>query len=733
MQIRFSILALALVLIGCHRQAIWHESQIGGGGYITGIQQNPHNPNVLYCRSDVGGVFRSDDGGQTWSAKNNGMDKWYQHSVRSLVIDTMSPNIVYRASGNLIGHQYCGYVHISRDGGDTWTLLTDSIDFYGNGPTRMCGEMIAIHPFNHKRIVVGGYSHGLWQSNNQGKKWQYVDLRDERITFVKYDEFGCLYVGTTFDCSVGNSAFILKSMDHERNLPSRVYKYSADLLEKNILYETYSHSIYDIAIANKDSILLVTTNRGLLRSVCGEPFEWVEDVPQNGLIQTIAVSPIHPNQFFTARKFSTRDTLMLFESLDYGMSWHLYSENLTEKSFHSYPSYGKPTCDWYGGSIAAICPDFQDDKTLYYGNYWGVTTTHDAGLNFHCYEFTGLGILCGECIIRHSSQSNAVLLGMADHGPLISTDLGENYVLFSNKARTSTRTLATARSNPDFLIWSEGSKRTYKGTAVRRTLDGGQSIETVMHKSGNSYVQCLIEDPIHDGVYYIMQEGLFGDSIEAGCIYQSSDFGATWQLLPSPYPNYLKQIPYRRVYIDEDYLPVICYQTKNASGTNQLMTMDAFTENVLYVGEWTEGIWRSMDGGQTWTDISQSLPMHNDTAIVLSHLYADPNQAGSLYAGFWKCGLWHSSDYGDTWQHMNVCDNAVSITKEGCTIVVACSQHIYSDVPTQLLISEDNGRHWRDIYDNSLGALRMIGITLDSNNRRIHVSTCGNGAYWVEY
>ncbi|MGA9118987.1 MAG: hypothetical protein WB699_06440, partial [Bacteroidota bacterium] len=61
----------------------WTSSDFGGGGYVTGLLQHPADPNILYIRTDVAGVFMSVDGGRSWKAVNGGMTEGYHHSVES--------------------------------------------------------------------------------------------------------------------------------------------------------------------------------------------------------------------------------------------------------------------------------------------------------------------------------------------------------------------------------------------------------------------------------------------------------------------------------------------------------------------------------------------------------------------------------------------------------------------------------------------------------------------------
>lgn len=716
--------------------ATWHVAEIGGGGYITGMIQDPRHPEVIYARSDVGGVFKSTDGARTWQACNAGMDKWYQHHVRSIAMDPVNTQVVYRAGGELVGWQHTGYIHRSTDGGQTWQLVCDSVDYFGNGSTRMCGEMIAVDPADHLHVMAGSYSRGLWESTDQGITWHCVGLRGERITFVRYF-CGQLYVGTAFDGAIGNRNTIRQCMDYQRNLPSRLYVMTADGHLRQV-FQSREVAFYDIAVLHGGATILLATNRCVMRSTdYGATFR-PSGLPDKAMYQTLALDPHHEGRVYTARKFSEQDTLRIYVSDNAGQDWHLWTTGITAANLHELPTYAHADCAWLGASIACLMPDCADPDKMYLSNWWGVTVSYDNGRNFHCHNFKGLNILCGECILRHPVTPGKVYLAMADHGPLVSTDAGQTYRLMSSQARTSARTLAASRTNPEWLMWSEGSKRTNEGTPVRLTTDGGLTVTQVCHHQGNSYVQCLMEDPQVDGRYWMMQEGLLNDSVERGGIYRSDDHGQTWQRTASPYPAYMNCLPHRREYIDGNFLPVVSYQTKNASGTNHLMSADCFRRDVLYVGEWTEGLWRSDDAGRTWSNISTGLPRADaDSARVLSFVHADPLRRGGLYAGYWKAGLWYSRDYGHHWKQISLSDqpvtNAVAMDKQGQTICVACSQHVSADRPAALFISTDNGQHWTDLYDAQLGALRIIDIALDADCRRIHVTTCGNGAYYVDY
>ena len=46
----------------------WQSVKYGGGGYVPGLIFHPTSPNVLYARTDIGGVYRWDATASTWVA-----------------------------------------------------------------------------------------------------------------------------------------------------------------------------------------------------------------------------------------------------------------------------------------------------------------------------------------------------------------------------------------------------------------------------------------------------------------------------------------------------------------------------------------------------------------------------------------------------------------------------------------------------------------------------------------
>ena len=96
-----------------------------GGMCCHSIQLDPTDPNTIYIAISAAGVFRSDDGGETWAPENKGTAADFMEDdpfpeVGQCVHKLLAPS---RAKPDRLWQQnHCG-VYRSDDRGDTWERL----------------------------------------------------------------------------------------------------------------------------------------------------------------------------------------------------------------------------------------------------------------------------------------------------------------------------------------------------------------------------------------------------------------------------------------------------------------------------------------------------------------------------------------------------------------------------------------------------------------------------------
>jgi photosystem II stability/assembly factor-like uncharacterized protein len=92
--------------------------EILAGGRISSVAQDPFDRNRIYAAGD-GGIFVTSNGGNHWTAANTGLESCL--SVTSLVVDPRDGSVVFIGATWGRGLFECGGVFRSRDGGQTWT------------------------------------------------------------------------------------------------------------------------------------------------------------------------------------------------------------------------------------------------------------------------------------------------------------------------------------------------------------------------------------------------------------------------------------------------------------------------------------------------------------------------------------------------------------------------------------------------------------------------------------
>lgn len=194
-----------------------------GGLCLHTIVIDPNNPQRIWVAMSAVGVFRSDDGGETWKVCNKGLnraatgqpDDSIGYCIHKMVQSPLDPNTLYM-------QEHSG-VFMSTDAGDSWTPIEEGLTLHGDD--RPFGFPIAIGSngdlflipleSSEKRSMLGGKLL-VWSRRPGDSKWEpigdvvpeeqkHVSVLRDAMSVDTLDPYG-LYFGT-------NSGEVFCSLD----------------------------------------------------------------------------------------------------------------------------------------------------------------------------------------------------------------------------------------------------------------------------------------------------------------------------------------------------------------------------------------------------------------------------------------------------------------------------------------------------------------------------------------
>ncbi len=143
-------------------------------GIVSDLVIHPTNQSLQYCTRATttgmsdGGVYKSTDGGKSWSLTSATAAPPNQFGVARVAICRDSPSslaFMYEWGCILKG------IRKSTDGGATWTDITSSLLNLGNG--QAChAQALAFRPTNRDEIYVG--VNEFWKTVDGGNTWTFV-------------------------------------------------------------------------------------------------------------------------------------------------------------------------------------------------------------------------------------------------------------------------------------------------------------------------------------------------------------------------------------------------------------------------------------------------------------------------------------------------------------------------------------------------------------------------------
>lgn len=154
----------------------WGNVRFDGGGFVSAVIFHPQTKNVLYARTDVGGIYRFDFENSVWIPLMDflGENEKGLYGTEAFALDPTDPKRVYVLAGTGYFNDGRSAIFRSSDYGATWDTSYVEMLAHGNGMGRQTGEKLAVDPNKPNILFCGSRSRGLYKSVDYGKTWTRI-------------------------------------------------------------------------------------------------------------------------------------------------------------------------------------------------------------------------------------------------------------------------------------------------------------------------------------------------------------------------------------------------------------------------------------------------------------------------------------------------------------------------------------------------------------------------------
>lgn len=564
----------------------WKHIGLNDTQFIGSIVVDPDNPDIVYVAAmghawgdnKERGVFRSTDGGKTWS-KILYVDE--KTGAIDLVMDPNNSRILYAAMWQAYTRSWTvssggpgSGIYKSTDGGDHWTNITRDPGL----PKGVIGKIgLAVSGANSNRVwaLVESKHGGLFRSDNAGKTWSLVG-KDPRL-MVRNWYFNRIFA----DPKDQNVVYALvlgvyKSIDGGKTF-NRIQTHHGD---EHVLWINPNRP--DHMIEGDDGGAIVTRNSG----------------------KTWTLEDQNTAQFYHV-------------ALDNRFPYHLYGpqqDNTSMSILSRTDSYGITSNDWYpvaGGEDAYVVPNPAHPTITYGGSYDGYITRYNE-VNHQSQRIDVLaynkhpGATAAEVKYRFNWTFPMMV---SNHDPKI-LYTGAQYVF-----KSTDEGMNWTRISPD-LTRNEKSKQGPSGGPITKDNNGNYFYNTIF---------ALAESPVKEGVLWAGSDD--------GLIHVTQDGGKHWEnVTPKNFPDraivsiiepshfdvgtaYVAATRYKL----DDFHPYLFKTTdfgkhwENITHDipdyefTRVIREDTRKKGLLYVGT-ERGVWISFNDGKNWQPLQLNLP-----------------------------------------------------------------------------------------------------------------------------
>ena len=657
------------------------------GGRITDVAISPDDDNTFFVTTPVGGVFKTIDKGENWTPIFNESSK---PSIGNIAIAPSNSQRIYVGTGEANGSATSGAffgdgMYRSDDAGNSWTNI-------GLEESNHIGR-IAVDPTNADRVFVAatgklyGYNseRGIYRTTNGGNDW-------EQVLFVT-DSTAAIDVAINYN----DTDIIFASMWERTRKPwQRSYGGETSAVHRSL-----------------DG---------------GDTWEELGEI--NGLpapnLQTgrigIAISESDPSTIYARYTTDeiTNEFNGLYKSVDNGDNWILVTLN---DLLGIDSSFG-----WYFGNLRINPEDAEEVYIL--GQ--GISKTTNSGDNWQSVS----GMHVDHHALEYSRNNNDFILAGNDGGAYLSEDGGTTWFHFENLPITQFYNIDVDYQQPERLYGGTQDNNTIRtltaGTNDWNSIWGGDGFHVNVDPIDNNYI--YVESQ-WGNIGRSINGGSSFSSATDGLDYDRTNWNTP--IILSPFNSEIVYYGANKLYSSTraELWTAISPDLTNGqhpSGSLAYGTITAIAASynnldVIYTGSDDGNLNVTFDGGITWENMSDDLPNRYITSLAIS-----PTDDLVLYATFSGYGvldyaphIYKTIDGGQNWS--DISSNLPSIPVND-VVLHSTEDYIFIATDMNVWYSENDGDVW-NVLGNDLPFTIIRDLKLYEPTQMLYAGTFGRSMH----
>lgn len=626
-------------------------------GRIKSLTIHPTNGNILYAGAANGGVWKSTNGGDSWSSQWKFEDTM---AVGSIAIAPSAPDTVYAGTGedtDTWGPSYGGHgIYKTTNGGASWTNVADS-----SKVGSLCSKII-VQPTD-ANTVYAATNWGIMKSTNGGVDWTNKKNGHATDIVMAHDSPSTLYAGFhnlgVFKSTNGGDNWnkftgniVELNSSPAPTMTSFPVDIAAEWVKLAIGKNGTGRSSFVIAKMGKDAKEVYVTSNG------GTKWKKISEAPGAEYNEWCNLIAVHPSD----HNFIYAGSVGLKYSDD-GFNFKNTSGTHSDHHMMVFHPTNNNTC--YAVCDGGVYKSTDKGKTYSLkSSYLTATQLLSLGVSEEG-DFVMGSATQDQGIIQSEGSFNWDDFGGGNEWGFFEVDQNDSHNIYispgSGKIRRSTdrgrhfTTLSVGLTD----YWASQNKQTQAA-----------SFNHVAVKPGNSQVligACTLSDEVKDATGNVI------DSYpKKQRIYFSSNKGDSWSNAKN-----LSSDPTRVAFAPSDGNRAYCatsdgkvYRSDNMgqsgwaepytagnkppAGNITSLKVDPIDKDLVYItyGNHNPHVYRSADGGAHWTAISGTLASMVLPDIAVLCLEIDNENSDVLYIGT-DIGVFRTNDAGNSWYYYN--------------------------------------------------------------------------------